>query len=1139
MFWVRSLALASVALALGACSAPQLYSNNVALKYGGVQKEANIQVSDPQFFQRHALINERNREQKFLDGLLDDSINAQFQPGLVRDLETVRALSGALGLSFDAGAKLNSRFAAETNGVAQQIALENLRGQLAQTVRDVELLKAKLAEQSAPSTTPSSAAPAPAPTMGAGDHTDSKAAITQLEAALKAATDRLDKESAATRKANVSSSPREHFQDLQAYRRDLLSASASTSLDALHDIGPNSLFRLQFQALVLPESKVDADGRPREVQLGVLNMEIERPRYSEQEIVERLQPLYFRWLDYVTNELASPDPDSGLQQLALEGRMFSVLAINSGIPRQDDKTENSAKGTTVDHPGASPNMGSSSPEAVRMAQLRSARDPQALHFLSKSFALRDVSPGAFGDAENTGKIGGATPHVEDATAPASPPGGDSKSQKNAAKSKRKSKAAKPPADTETEKSVEAPACVFGISEDQDQKNCIIYRISYPRAMSLASMRKLQGRLADLKPADLNALEDLSRDANSLAPNATLARRNESTVETCRALSSRFHKYQWLIENRTALRRLHRAFSWSYLRMPYEGEPVVFNTLSAQIARPTKLADQIVDSALAAQCSEPEWRTADQSGAAVPPAFIAALFEKVAVPGEQGHFDYVARGRLSTYAVSPGALTQQISTVARAADAIQMAASLAASLPMQGVGANAGLGYMRSVSGKADAIERVPLVIGFSSGGLKNRGTSGLSEAQFGWLLGPKVVIDSEKKALALEHQLSPYTLTADVSMPGWWPEVTIKSWAAWAPDWRNGDLKVMNEHAAGKPNVVPMRHTKADLSSLTSLLLTADQNKNDFIGMGIKLVEPKITEIEPSVVPDCSKAVTFLVKGRNLWRGTTAFLNGVKASSVDVMPDMAGLIVSVDISSVQAGSGSATFVIPTPDGDARMDIQIRGNRGEAASCGKQMPDDGRPRIDAVVPAEIYACDANQFLLVRGEHFPNVSSARLGSINAKPVLEVNGDKAFELKLAGPVGAQGGALDSLPLIVQFHGGAIVDTKVKIIRGECGTRFEQLPFRVVNSAANLELCGKTAPVVLVSGSAVDKIVSATLSGPTPPFSLSSRAIRLAQGTGVGEIEFPILTKGSEFEAQAELQLVGKRGKLAALRVRATCTK
>jgi len=82
---------------------------------------------------------------------------------------------------------------------------------------------------------------------------------------------------------------------------------------------------------------------------------------------------------------------------------------------------------------------------------------------------------------------------------------------------------------------------------------------------------------------------------------------------------------------------------------------------------------------------------------------------------------------------------------------------------------------------------------------------------------------------------------------------------------------------------VPMRHNGADLDRITDVLLTY------LAGESLRLAE--IERIEPNMVSAFAGNVTFLISGRNLWRGAEAYLLGQKGTDIKVLPDMEGIAV--------------------------------------------------------------------------------------------------------------------------------------------------------------------------------------------------------------------------------------------------------
>lgn len=1055
-------ALIAVIATLFGCSAPQLYSNNVRIDYRSSQRPAAVQVSDVKLFQRHALINERKEEQAYLAKLLADSATATFTSDLVRDVENIRAMSLAVGLSFDAGAKDLARADTETNDIAQQIALENLRSKLAQLQRDVELLKVKLSEQTAPSGTSFDQKPVPIASVAAPIISSNKELVSELNGLITSLKSQLDRVTTAPRTSSTTGSPRELFQDRQAYRQELQASINANALDALHDIGTNSLFRIQFQAMALPEggSKSDTDNAGQTAsaggQLGLLEMSIKRPTIQEKDLQRELQALYFQWLDYATSNLnlsasgGTVRTDQGLFQLGMEQRVMSIVVMNTG-------------------------------KKIGEAAKVSAKPPVADVTISPyqhHFNLAEISPVRL----LMGRVAART--VSDPAPPA-----------------------KPAKKEETSATVET-TCTFGpLASDQTeaQKHCQMLSIAYPPDFDSAEIVRLKVQ------NDAASLPKLEESVNAFLARAAGLTSGTDNAAFCRDEADKLSAFDFLFMKRQALLRLQRTYSWTHLKSGANDAAAAEEVarLISAVGMRLALAERASSTARKLGCTAGIW-TPDTPERLVPQGFIDALF---VAPAESGKA-WTARGRLSVYAVTPTALVQRVSTAARAADAVQMAASLAASLPTKGIGANAGLGYMRSVTGKVDALERVPLVVGYSTAAEFDEtgiGRRELEPARAGWLLGPKVVIDTEKKALALEHHLSPYELSADVSMPGWWPQVTLESRSAWGPAWDIKKGRLLTDEVNASPrrlNTVPIRHTPADMSGITLLLLGGTQNDGEAGGIGLRMPVASVTKIEPVNVSDCAKETTFVVKGNNLWRASSAYLSGVEASKIAIMPDMNGAIITFDISKLQPGAGEARLIIPTPDGEAFGEIQVQGNRSEAVACGVREPDDGSAKIAAIIPETVYACDSSQQLIVRGKHLSELNSATLGGIALKfESLSADG-KLMELLLPEAIGKRGGSQTKLPLVLRMKKGTAIGS-VQIERDNCSKSHVGGDDLVLISGT-LDVCdGPASAVVMGKGS--KRIAGARLVGSLPNFDLKAKTIRYNPTTKMSEIEFVGLPKGA----------------------------
>lgn len=161
-------------------------------------------------------------------------------------------------------------------------------------------------------------------------------------------------------------------------------------------------------------------------------------------------------------------------------------------------------------------------------------------------------------------------------------------------------------------------------------------------------------------------------------------------------------------------------------------------------------------------------------------------------------------RARVYEVGPREQVQQMSTVARSANSLALAASIATASPASDRAAEAALGYSRQAMGRATTLERVPSVVGYAVA----------SKQTFGWVLGPRTVIEPEGR-IGVEQMIKPYDLSVDMSIPSWWPTLKLKVTTLWGPS--PHELADGSLDAGGRKQStieVPMQRRSPDLDWL-------------------------------------------------------------------------------------------------------------------------------------------------------------------------------------------------------------------------------------------------------------------------------------------------------------------------------------
>lgn len=297
-------------------------------------------------------------------------------------------------------------------------------------------------------------------------------------------------------------------------------------------------------------------------------------------------------------------------------------------------------------------------------------------------------------------------------------------------------------------------------------------------------------------------------------------------------------------------------------------------------------------------------------------------------------------RVAVYEVAPTERVQAVSTAARAADAVALAASIAGTLPTYGLGASGNIGFSRSAVGKADALELAPIVVGFAEPSIINKDQEMLSS--FGWLLGPKAILDPEKQELKFVQPLKPYDLYADLSLPGWWPEFNITAYSAWAPNWRDPKgmgrtLDISQQKTLVRTMKVPMRNNFSDMEGLNTLLRKAANQP--------VLDAPRIAYIEPNEVSPCDGVIDFQIWGDNVWRTNMVYIGGKlidgqisngdgnTISAIRLLPDMHGIVVTLKVSDLPMRRGDGVeLAVWTPDGHDTKKVKFRKQLQKDGKC---------------------------------------------------------------------------------------------------------------------------------------------------------------------------------------------------------------
>jgi hypothetical protein len=263
-------------------------------------------------------------------------------------------------------------------------------------------------------------------------------------------------------------------------------------------------------------------------------------------------------------------------------------------------------------------------------------------------------------------------------------------------------------------------------------------------------------------------------------------------------------------------------------------------------------------------------------------------------------------------VEPQELAQDISDVSSRQDVIDLALTLGAAFHQ--IDLSSATSNLSQSEVLLQTIRRQPLVVGFGDG-----------RQRFGWILGPKFLIGDKNKP---DFGYTPVTqsVTAELAIPAWWSNIVLESHCYWmdddgtlTPARQGSDLfELPEEKSADNSPAVPYQLESVNEAGYSS---SSDWTPSvDKMVVDLPCDIPAITtallyennrvqrkpEIQPTwhaedpnpAPPYCLQAQaagsaaeqTLLIQGRDLWRNPKVFVGSLQADTVDVLPDMDGLL---------------------------------------------------------------------------------------------------------------------------------------------------------------------------------------------------------------------------------------------------------
>jgi hypothetical protein len=189
-----------------------------------------------------------------------------------------------------------------------------------------------------------------------------------------------------------------------------------------------------------------------------------------------------------------------------------------------------------------------------------------------------------------------------------------------------------------------------------------------------------------------------------------------------------------------------------------------------------------------------------------------------------------------------------------------------------------------------AIKRQPLSVSYASG------------TNFGWMMGPSYTIQDGKAVFLQSFEKESFS--AAIVLPVWARALKLNGQVTWLGD-------------DGTPaRTDPLELQTVDLPSDLDALTSAIQERQ-----AAHLPKPTLYASELSLQAGAKGDQTLLIFGRELWRNPEVFFGSTKADTVDLLPDMKGLLAH--FSSVPTNSSTnVDLTVVTSFGSASLDNAV-------------------------------------------------------------------------------------------------------------------------------------------------------------------------------------------------------------------------
>jgi hypothetical protein len=284
-------------------------------------------------------------------------------------------------------------------------------------------------------------------------------------------------------------------------------------------------------------------------------------------------------------------------------------------------------------------------------------------------------------------------------------------------------------------------------------------------------------------------------------------------------------------------------------------------------------------------------------------------------------------RIFAYAVTPTEMVQRLASGASTRATLH--AMLRTTAPNRDT-AETVLSGLRELENEIEMRYRNPIIVGYGTPLVDRDKSLKRDEPKtdeplktvFGWVIHPRLMPQREPGDKAYRHTARHYPLSAVISLPSWWKSLKITVCTRWVDNDTTECLKEVRGRGPSPPDPDTYYIEVPGAVREIREKLRYEVRTEPYIAFNSAYNQSNNQSLE------IGRPARIILEGGRLWRGTVVMMGPQKADTIEVLPDMAGIIA--EFKCVQPPPGMSGIAPPSTEKEHPAAVWVWTSEGRTA-----------------------------------------------------------------------------------------------------------------------------------------------------------------------------------------------------------------